>query len=132
MNDDEYAQLARFLRARIEEHGLDDIAEFSHYEVEEEGERSLPPPRDLVVMMLRAIDRLFVINDERVISDSLGRISRSIDDGDGPNQAVVHFEQDRLDVNPEESQVLRGITGIETMRSDLNRLLRQIEEDQEQ
>ena len=132
MNDEEYEQLALFLQTTLEEHGLDDIAEFAHYQVEEEGERSVPTARELVIMMLRAMNRLFVTNDESVIVESLNRIGGLIDDGEQPNRAVLHFDQDLPALDLGEHQVLRGVPDIQDMRQQLTRLLRLIEEDQEQ
>ena len=126
MTNEEYVQLALHLQATLRDHGFEEIAQFSNYEIDDDTERSVHVARYLVISMLLALDRLFAINDENVATESLQRIHDLIDAGEYPREAMIHFDVNDNPLFVEESQVLTGIAGTSEMRLALRGLLLQI------
>ena len=126
MTHEEYVQLALHLQATLHDHGFEEIAQFSNYDIDDDTERSVHVARHLVISMLLALDRLFAINDENVTTESLQSIRDLIDAGEHPREAIIHFDVNDNPLFFEESQVLTGITGTSDMRVALTELLIQI------
>ena len=95
MDDEDYLELAGLIGQRLEELGLDDIADFSNYMDEEGEERSLPDGRRLVKRMFGAFDRYLSANAAETVTESLLLIRNSLDDGPRPERAMLHFNDDR-------------------------------------
>ena len=123
MTDEEYVQLALYLQATLHDHGFEEIAQFSNYEVDDDAERSVHVAIYLVVYMFQALNRLFATNDENVPTASLQSIRDLIDAGEHPRQAILHFDINDNPLFTEEPQVLTGITGTSDMRVALRELL---------
>ena len=129
MTNEEYVQLALHLQATLRDHGFEELAQFSNYDIDDDTERSFPVARYLVISMLLALDRLFAISDENITAESLQSIRDLIDAGEHPRQAILHFDVNGDALFSEESQVLTGITGTSEMRLVLRELLLQILDD---
>lgn len=129
MTNEEYVQLALHLQATLREHGFEELAQFSNYDIDDYTERSVHVAEYLVIFMLAALGRLFAISDENVITESLQSIRELIDTGEHPRQAILHFNVNDDPLFSEESQVLTGITGTSEMRLALRELIHQILED---
>lgn len=126
MTDEEYVQLALYLQATLQDHGFEEIAQFSNYEIDDDAERSAHVAIYLVVYMFQALNRLFATNDENVPTASLKSIRNLIDTGEHPRQAILHFDINDNPLFTEEPQVLTGITGTSDMRVALRELFLRI------
>lgn len=98
MDDNDYYQLARFIRDRLEELGLDDIGDLRSYMEEKGDERSAPGGKALVKSMLAAFDRYLVLNSSETVDKSLRIIGRNIESGEPPSEVLVHPGEEGLAV----------------------------------
>ena len=129
MEESEYVQLVQFLREKFLENGLNEIAEVRNYEIDNAGEKSLPDSRELVLLMLSALDRVLIMGDRSVVEESLISLRQSIDEGDRPDRVLIHFDQDNsaLLVGRSEPEELEGVPGTGEARSALAELIRLID-----
>ena len=125
MEDNDYYDLARFIRDRLRELGLDDIGDLRSYMEEEEGERSAPDGKALVGSMLAAFDRYLAVNSSETVDKSLGIIERSIESREPPREVLVYPGEEGLAVmeGREEPERLPTLGYLEETRMELAGLL---------
>ena len=95
MDEEDYFELARSIRAHLEELGLHDIADFRNYMDDDDGERPPPDGRTLMKLMLEAFDRYLAVNASETVEEALRTIRESIDGEGAPSTALVHIEDER-------------------------------------
>ena len=90
MDEKDYFELARFVRSHFIELGLNDLADFSHYMVENGEEQVMPDGRMLVRLMFMAFDRHLAVNSSETLERSMQKIAENIDSGKIPRDVFLH------------------------------------------
>lgn len=124
MEEEEYQEIARFLQEQLRAHGLGEIAEFRDYEIDTPDGRFMPDGRKLVSLMLRSLDRVVALHDDRIVEEALESIRGAIDEGDKPETALVHFDRDSAAEieRREEPERVTGLQTVPIIRSELQEL----------
>lgn len=128
MDENDYYELARFIRDRLEELGLDDIGDLRSYMEEKNGERSAPGGKALVKSLLDAFDRYLALNSSETVDKSLRILGRSVESGEPPSEVLVYPGEEGLAVmegrkEPEQLPTLGYLEQTRMELTDLKELL---------
>ena len=127
MTNEEWSELARFLRGQLKKVGLHDIADFSAYvDADEDGERRFPTGQELVKEMLDALRRHVTVNSRETLEMSMDTLRECVEGGRRLKQALVHFDEERARAEGRESEQVATLGSMVAILGRLDALERDL------
>ena len=128
MNRTEYLQLIELLETGLRDAGIPDLSDPTLYAERdpESGELRQRHPRDDLVELLRALERVFAVTDRRTYHSALRSINESLEEPSVVSAVIIPFDNDSEPFSLEE-----GLPDLGSVRNRLFELINGILADPE-
>lgn len=126
MEERDWLEILRLIRAELRNIGLNSIAELSGFDEETYEGRRTYGARKLTILMLEALDRHLAIHSPKTVEQAMKMIRENVDTR-GIDAAILINNGDDIEVEEREGEeVLRGDERIPSAMEDLRILIGQL------